>query len=392
VQRLWTICSIIVLTACFTPAASAIGDFCAVCGKEIPGTVYLIKDDVTGAQKMVCSNCIVLPRCFQCGLPVNDSGLALPDGRHLCPRDAKTAVLDTDTARRICEDTHDNLDRLFSRFTSFPTNVDVLIIDRVDVDAEFDTIGHTFESPDVLGWTDIKTNTNEGRFKVGLLSGQTAAHLKAICAHELSHTWAAVNVPHKRHTRLGRDAEEGFCEMVAYLLMEAQHEEEQQKFILRNPYTRGQVQLFIEAEKRYGFDEVLDWMKFGTAAQLEAHHPEEIRDVEMSAEKNVADNQATEIRLKSNGTNPPAPVPAPAPTSTNSPASTPSLEPAGIRLQGILWGKPPSAIINGRTIFASDRFKLKIDGKETNFRCLEIRKKSVRIENTDSGKQDEIFF
>jgi hypothetical protein len=81
-----------------------------------------------------------------------------------------------------------------------------------------------------------------------------------------------------------------------------------------------------------------------------------------------------------------APVTAPAFT------PMPPSEPTGIKLQGILWGKPPSAIINGRTIFANDRFKLKIDGKETNFRCLEIQKKSVRIENTDSGKQDEIFF
>jgi hypothetical protein len=398
-QRPWTILAIVMLAACFAPAAFAAGDRCAVCNKEISGTVYTIKDEITGEQKMVCSNCVVLPRCFRCGLPVNEDGLALPDGRHLCPRDAKIAVLDVDVARRIYEEAHDDLDRVFARFTSFPTNVDVLIIDRVDVDTEFDNIGHTYESPDVLGWMVTKTNANEKRFKIGLLSGLPAEHLKAISAHELSHTWVAVNVAHERHARLGRDAEEGFCEMVAYLLMEAEHEEVQEKYILRNAYTRGQVQLFIEAEKRYGFDEVLDWMKSGKAAQLRPDHPEDIRDIETLVgssvvETPIANHLVAEHHLNSSGANSSSLAPVSKSAETNLPLVAPSStpEPAKLKLQGILWGNPPSAIINGHTIFAKDRFKLKIGGVEMTFRCLEIRKNSVRIENVDSGKQSELSF
>src|SRR5580658_8322744 len=86
------------LFVCSVLAAQA--DNCAICGQEIHGTIYLVTDKTTGQQVEVCSNCIQLPRCFICGLPVKD-GVELPDGRWLCARDAKTAVLDTNDVERI---------------------------------------------------------------------------------------------------------------------------------------------------------------------------------------------------------------------------------------------------------------------------------------------------
>ena len=121
------------------------------------------------------------------------------------------------------------------------------------------------------------------------MTGLPLAELKATCAHEYSHAWVGENVPKERRARLGRDAEEGFCELVAYLLMDSQREEGQKKFILQNRYTRGQIDLFIEAEKRYGFDQVLDWMKYGEAAQLEAGHVDKLRDVKMPPAKSAAE-------------------------------------------------------------------------------------------------------
>ncbi len=120
---------------CFGPL-SARGDLCAICGKPISGTIYLATDKVTGEQKEVCSDCLKLPRCAICGLPVKD-GMQLPDGRFLCTRDARTAVLKADDAERICAQVKDDLDRLFSRFTAFPEKVDVSVIDRIDVDSMF---------------------------------------------------------------------------------------------------------------------------------------------------------------------------------------------------------------------------------------------------------------
>ena len=372
-RYLWII--LLMAGFCFGPSLSARGDICAVCGQPIPGKIYLFTDKVTGEQKEVCSDCLKLPRCSICGLPVKD-GIQLPDGRSLCARDAKTVVLKADDARQICDQVKDDLDRLFSRFTVFPDNVDVSVIDRVDVDSMFITEGHNFESPDLLGCIRAETANNQTRYKMSLLTGLPLAQLKETCAHEYSHAWVGENVPKERRARLGRDAEEGFCEMVGYLLMDSQNEEVEKKRVLQNRYTRGQIDLFIEAEKRYGFDEVLDWMKYGVTAQLEAGHVDELRDVKMPSAKSVANNPNPVISINISTNNKNTNLPAPAP--------------ATIKLQGVLWGNQPVAIINGCSFFAKDQKQVKIGGTNVTLRCLEIGKKSVRIQNIDSGTEQEL--
>jgi len=360
--------------ACFcygTSLAALADNVCAICGKPIQGPIYLMTDKVTGEKVLVCSDCIKLPRCSICGLPVKDGGVELPDGRYLCARDAKTVVLKADDIEQICGQVKNDLDRLFSRFTSFPTNVDVAVIDRIDVASMFNTEGNSSESPDLLGCIRPVTVNNQTRYKMSLLAGMPLAQLKETCAHEYSHAWVGENVPKERHARLARDAEEGFCEMVGYLLMDSQNEEVEKKRVLQNHYTRGQVDLFIEAEQRFGFDEVLDWMKSGVAPRLEAGHVDEIRDVGMPPSKLVAGSPAV-----FNGTNKSAPKPAPAP--------------ATLRLNGIMWGNRPVAIINGRSFSADDLEKVQLGTTNVMIRCLEIHEKSVRIQNVGSGKEQEL--
>jgi hypothetical protein len=357
---------------CFGLSLPALGDVCAICGKPIQGTVYIATDKVTGEKKLICSDCVRLPRCIICGLPVKEGGLELPDGRYLCARDAKTVVLTVDDARQICNQVKDDLDRLFYRFTSFPTNVDTTVIDRVDVDSMFIREGNNFESPDLLGCIRPETVNDQPRYKMSLLTGLPVAQLRETCAHEYSHAWVGENVPKERRARLGRDAEEGFCELVGYLLMDSQNEEVEKKRVLQNRYTRGQIDLFLEAEKRYGFDQVLDWMKYGVTAQLEAGHVDELRDVKMPSAKPAANNPNPAISINNKNTNPAATAPA------------------TIKLQGILWGNQPVAIINGLSFFAKDQKQIKVGGTNVTIRCLEIGKKSVRIQNVDSGTEQEL--
>ena len=346
---------------------AAWGEICAICGLPIQSTVYLATDKVTNEKKLICSDCIRLPRCAICGLSVKEGGVQLPDGRYLCARDARTAVVKADDAERICVQVKDDLDRLFSRFTAFPANVDVTVIDRIDVDSMFRPDGNDFESPNLLGCVQPETVNCETRYKMRLMTGLPLAELKATCAHEYSHAWVGENVPQERRAGLGHDAQEGFCELVAYLLMDSQREEGQKKFILQNRYTRGQIDLFIEAEKRYGFDQVLDWMKYGVTGQLEAGHVDQLRDVKMPSAKSVASSPAIYSR-----TNKPAPAPA------------------TIKLQGVLWGSRPVTIINGRSFLASDLNPVKVGGTNVIIRCRGIQKTSVRIQNVDSGKEQEL--
>ena len=364
-KYLWIIVLLAGFGLCRPSAAGAHDDICAICGRPIQGTIYLMTDKVTGEKVLVCSDCIKLPLCSICGLPVKDNGVALPDGRHLCARDAKTVVLKAANIEQICGQVKDDLDRLFSRFTSFPTNVDVTVIDRIDVDSMFYTEGNGSESPDLLGCIRPETVNDTTRYKMSLLIGMPLAQLKETCAHEYSHAWVGENVPKERRARLGRDAEEGFCEMVGYLLMDSQNEEVEKKRVLHNHYTRGQIDLFIEAEKRYGFDQVLDWMKFGVAAQLEPGHVDALRDVKLPPAKSVASSPAIYSR-------------------TNKPA------PAIIKLDGVLWGSRPVAIINGRSFMANDLNPVKVGGTNVIIRCLGIQKTSVRIQNVDSGKEQEL--
>ena len=138
--------------------------------------------------------------------------------------------------------------------------------------------------------------------------------------------------------------------------MDSQREEGQKKFILQNHYTRGQIDLFIEAEKRYGFDQVMDWMKYGEAGQLEAGHVDQLRDVKMPLAKPMANSP-------------------PIYHGTNRPVRFPSM----IKLDGVMWSNRPVAIINGRSFLANDQNPVKMGVTNVNIRCLEIQKTSVRI-------------
>ncbi len=357
------------MLAVFPGAPAFAQTVCDICGKPINGQFYLVTDQVTGQQKNVCSSCIKLPRCFICGLPVKDGGEQLSDGRWLCARDSLTAVMDAETARQTVGEVRDELDSLFSRYTSFPTNVNVNVIDRVDVDSMFQPVGNSFESPNLLGCIQPVMDGGKKHYEMRLLTGLPLIELKATAAHEFSHAWVGENVSPERHALIARDAEEGFCEMVAYLLMDSQGQEGQKQFILRNHYTRGQVQLFIAGEQQYGFDQILDWMKYGETSRLEDGHLDEIRDVKMPSGSVAA-------------------TPSPALYATV--AAAPIKTASSVELQGILWGSPPVAIINGKSVFPNDQFTVNIGGRQTAIRCVEIQTNFIRIEYIGTSKQEEV--
>jgi hypothetical protein len=234
----------------FATIVSARADNCAVCGNRISGTIYLATDRVTVERKSICTGCTFLvDACFVCSLPVKFNGVELSDGRILCARDARRAVLDLDEAKRIAAQVRDDLDRLFSRFISFPSNTELTVVNRLDL-LKFKIPGNDFECPNILGYVTARTNRNERRYSIRLMGALTVTELKATAAHEYGHTWVLENVSPERLATLGKDAHEGFCELVAYLLMDSQREEEQKKAIRRNGYTRGQLDVFLQAENR----------------------------------------------------------------------------------------------------------------------------------------------
>ncbi|MGN6553833.1 MAG: protein DA1 [Verrucomicrobiota bacterium] len=352
---------------CFLMAVSqAAADFCAVCSQPIYGRTFLYADKIIGEKVYLCYDCSQLKDdCFACGLPVMVGALHLSDGRFFCPRDEKTAMLNLTEAHETALEVREKLDRLFARFTEFPTNLSVAVIDRVDL-LEFKVPGNDYSCPNILGLYYNRTNSGTVSHEIKILSGLTRGALRSTCAHEYSHAWVQDNVPAERKKRLGHDAEEGFCELVAYLLMTAEQNERQKQDILDNAYTRGQIDWFVEAEKKFGFNDVLDWMRYGVDDQL-SDDPEVLRNVKMP---------------------PPPLVPV-----TNLPfyGSSPSAGPETLMLKGVSGTKnQPLALINNQSFTIGESGKVRLGKTNVTIRCLAIRPDSVKIKLVESGEEHEL--
>jgi len=369
-QNLASVCRILLLAGLFLATRGiATAERCDLCGDEITGeTIYLLTDKLTMEKRHACNECARWPyACFACGLPARKDALKLSDGRVLCARDTKTAVIDPDEAKRLCAEAKEDLDKLLSRFVAFPNNVDLAIVDRVNLLALFKMPGNDYECPNVLGYFRVLTNHNQIQNEISVMSALRAAQLKATCAHEYGHAWVHQNVSEERRRSLARDAEEGFCELTGYLLMDSQREEEQERAILRNGYTHGQIDLFIETEKRYGFNDIVDWMKYGLDAALDSGDLNRIRNV-----KPARLTQTTAVTSPSFSGNQ-APVPD------------------KLMLKGISWSKNKRlALVNNQSFEPGESGKVRLGTTNVTIRCLEVRENSARIQVLDSGEEIEL--
>jgi hypothetical protein len=368
---LWVVPQWALFCAALLAAVVAHGDdsHCAICGAEFTDKVYIFTDKVTDQKARVCPDCATVKEfCFLCGLPVKHDFTHLPDGRFICARDIRTAVVNDDDARQVCTEVRDALDHLFSRFLSFPaTNLSTAIVDRVNLHELFKMPGRDYTCPNVLGYISTKTNRGVIRHSISLLGALPRAELKAVCAHELTHAWQAENVPPARKATLGHDANEGFCELIAYMLMDSQSETDQLKSIRRNAYTRGQIDLFIEAEQRFGFNQIVDWMKYGVDAVLHADDLNNIRNIEVPpSTQRVAGVFAS--------------APVYGPRTYNA-----------LTLKSIVWSKEhPLAIINDRTFEPGNTFKVQLGSNKVPVTCISIRQDAVRIKLAGSAEEQEL--
>jgi hypothetical protein len=366
-SRIWL--TVLALMCASHLRAAPVSNKCAICGNDIGEVTYIVVDKVTEEKKHICLECSKLPHdCFICGLPVKRDFTELPDGRVLCERDVKNAVLDDDEARKICDDVNEALDRLLVRFVTFPgTNVETSIVDRVNLQALFKVPGNDYECPNILGYTQSRTNFNRIVHQISLISGLPRAELKSVCAHELSHAWVFENVPGARKKTLSRDAHEGFCELVAYKLMNSEEDEEQKAQIRRNRYTRGQIDLLIEADQRYGFNDIVDWMKYGIDSALHGDDLNRVRNVEIPSTK---PRKSTPLPIY---------------------ARAPAQPPNSLVLKGITWNQNrPLAVINDRTFAPKEIGGIQFGRTNAVIRCISINQTSVRIQFVASGEEREL--
>ena len=354
---------------CFC-ALAADPDHCGICGKALGAAIYTTTDRVTHAKVFMCSACARYPdECYICGLPAVLDPTKLPDGRFLCARDAKDAVLDESRAKAICEEVRDKIDRLFSRFLTLPsTNTTVALVDRVDLYEEFAVTGNNFECPDVLGYIRSHTNLTSMAHSICIMTALPEPEFRATCAHEYAHAWIFEHVSSERRKALNRDAHEGFCELLAWLLMDSLHEEGQKAKMLRNTYTRGQIDLFIAAEKTYGLNDILDWVRWGANGRLKAADLGDVRNVEMPRARQTSVNKTLWY------------------------GASHERAPDTLILKGISSAQGrPLALINNQTMAPGESARVRVGTTNVLVQCMTIRQQSVRLRLVDSGEELELL-
>jgi len=377
-HRAWLVCAVFLLAR----GAVLAGDRCEVCGKDIEGTVYMWEDKIAHDRKRICHKCIELSTvCYLCSMPVLRNYISLPDGRVLCKRDGRTVVLSDQEAAQTCEALRETMERHFIRFIIFPeTNVTIELIDRSKIQELFKVVGNDYTCPNVWGCTEAKTNEHQVTYHISLLSGLPREVLQSTFVHECAHTWIMENVSKSRQEKMDKDALEGFCELLAFLMMTVQNNEAAKATILSNAYTRGQIDLFIAAEERFGFNEIVEWMKYGADDNLISDNLVRVRQLEPLAK---ADRELPSVSATSGSKAKPA---------VNLAGPATALLPDRITLRGISGTAARRyAIINDRTFAIMESAMIKLATTNLQVRCLEIGTNSVLIRIENTGEKRELF-
>ena len=337
---------------------------CAVCRQPIPSLHYVIRHPLLDEEWRVCEPCKKLESvCFSCGLPVKIGYLKLDDRRLLCEQHAQSAVLTQDSAERIFEEVKRDLIGMFSGLGVSPArNLTVLLVNQPQLQNlhKADTGGGGRHV--TMGFTrSMMKPDQEFEHAIYLLSGLGPSRLRAVCAHEYAHAWVNENVPRDRQMK--QEAEEGFCELVAYKLMILKNDDLERKGILANTYTKGQIDAFIKAESAYRFFRVVDWMKSGV-------------------DDKVSEAKLDRLLVLND---------RPAPPVAWQPAAL-SLVPDTLVLKGIS-GTPRRrfALINDRTVEKNERARIRVGSSSVSIRCLDISENSVLIQMDGSEEEKQLF-
>ncbi len=153
--------------------------------------------------------------------------------------------------------------------------------------------------------------------------------------------------------------------------MESLHEEAEMENIKRNHYTVGQIQVLLEADSRYGFNTIVEWIKNGEDNSIDLAHLDRIR---LTKDGGVAPSAAIASALLYVPTAVPTPVPD------------------TLTLKGISGVRQHRfALINDATFETMEKRRVRVARTNVIVRCLEIRDDSVVIQVNGSSEKQELF-
>lgn len=316
---------------------------CVVCGKRL-----LSGKSFRHPAGPVCEICAELPsRCSLCGLPIKDNFGKTQDGRFICKFDLPNTVQSEAEAQRLFEDVHNGLYRLTGG--GLKLKYTAVAVSLFDVDYwNFRDGNPVPETMRRLGFSQSRPTGDTLTHSVILLSGQFKSDTVSVCAHEFMHLW--INENKTRSRILEEDTLEALCELTAYKWSVSIEDLNQQQKILENVYTHGKIKILIGLEIDYGFPAILDWVKRGTNAVLDAQTLSQLGSPRI-------------------GNIPPANW-----------AIRAQEPPQTLRLLGIIGSKTNRcALINNRQFFENNEKELILGSRTVLVKCLEIRADTVRI-------------
>jgi hypothetical protein len=157
--------------------------------------------------------------------------------------------------------------------------------------------------------------------------------------------------------------------LLAYIFLDGRHEDLETQNIKNSPYTKGQIDVMLAADSRYGLNAVLEWMKSGEDDKLEMSDLDRVRAVKSGVRTAAIQPQLLVVQ--------PA-VPTPVPDR--------------LVLKGISGtANNRFALINNATLEVMERGKVRVGQTNVTVRCLEIRDHSVVIEVNGTGQKTELF-
>lgn len=336
---------------------------CQMCGSPNSARYYQT-DAWTLETRRFCETCRFSGTvCAVCQLPVrSDRATALGDGRHICTRDIERVILDDAEALRVLHSARKELDRILARYTTLPhTNVIISFANSHQMESSRGTTMAVPGCPTLLGTTRSTHHKRIWKHHITILRGLPAAQMISVYAHELGHAWIHEEVPPRR--KLNGSAIEGFCEMLAYRLMEEMGETTQMKRLQLNTYTRGQLNLFVQAYQMYDMNRIFEWAQFGVEPLLRESNPDQIRLID-------------------------APRPTPRIQRSSLTAKSPP-PPTALTLTGIMdsAGTSKVALVNGTILSQGESGAVKLGSRTVVVQCLEIRDDRAVLLLLDSNEK-----
>ena len=362
-MRSW-IAALVVLVTGLLPALAQVSDVCVSCGEMIKTEVLMFSSPYYKERQPVCSACAALQTyCFICRLPAKKH-LDLKDGRIICERDVKIAVLSGEEAKMMFEEVKRDMILTFRGAKISPDrNIKFALADKTELEglSRFKRFPSTHNA--LLGLTRSRAKADDFEHDINVLAGMPRNKFLAVCAHEYGHAWMQENLTDGR--TLDSDTVEGFCELLAYKYIVEKGDEVEKKLILENDYTHGQIDLFVRAQNDYSFYHVMKWIISGEDPSLSSAKLQRVLTLRSGSAPDFAWPPPSTVR---------------------------TVGPTNLVLKNISGtAKRRFAMINGATMMVNESAKVPFATSNITVRCLAIKDASVIVRVAGESEPKELF-